>query len=382
VISKLKRILINASNLHGGGAVQVATSFILELSNSCESLTSYEFFIYASSVVDSNLISSGFKREKIKNYQIFNIYGLQGLKWNLAERFYGYDLIFTIFGPLYLPKFVKNHIMGFAQPWIIYPNNDVVAKISFYSIILLRIKFYIQWRFFQRASRLVVELEHVRNRLVSFKNYPLDRVDVVYNCISALYYDSKFWLPLPTIKELSYTGINLGFLTKDYPHKNIIFLLKVKRELKLISNINFNFFVTLDEVQWNKYSNEFKDQIFNIGPLNVAQCPSFYKSMDGVIFPSLLECFSASPLEAMAMRRPLFASEREFVRDCCGDNAIYFDPLNPNQTAKIIYNWFCLIDSQSRVNHIDRAYQHVMSLNDSRNRAQAYIDIINKQLID
>jgi glycosyltransferase involved in cell wall biosynthesis len=377
----MKRILINASNLHTGGAVQVATSFIFELSKMFDRLYPCEIFVYVSTEVNSNLISSGFKRESFDNYHIFDVYGLQTLKTNFAEKFYGYDLIFTIFGPLYTLKYLKNHIVGFAQPWIIYPDNDVMGRLSFGSRMLFFIKYLIQWWFFKKADRLVVELEHVKNRLFRIKNYPVESVDVVYNCISALYSDSSLWLPLPIINDLDDDGVNIGFLTRDYPHKNILFLIEVSRELKLISNVKYRFFVTLPKNQWIVHSSEFKNTVINIGDLNVAQCPTFYNLMDGIIFPSLLECFSASPLEAMAMRRPLFASDRGFVRDNCGDNAIYIDPLNAQQTARKIDDWFSRTDLESRSAFINKAFVHSMSLPGSIDRAKAYIDIINNKLI-
>ena len=138
--------------------------------------------------------------------------------------------------------------------------------------------------------------------------------------------------------------------------------------------------MTLDDEEAKSFSSEFHSEIFNVGSLSVTQCPTFYKAMDAVIFPSLLECFSATPLEAMVMRRPLFASDRGFVRDCCGKHAIYIDPMNARQAAKIICNWFTQTSSEFRSMHVDAAYQHVVSLPDSKDRASAYVDTINKQL--
>ena len=61
--------------------------------------------------------------------------------------------------------------------------------------------------------------------------------------------------------------------------------------------------------------------------------------MDAIIFPSLLECFSATPLEAMAMEKPFFASDREFIRDVCSDYALYFDPEDPISAANVINDY-------------------------------------------
>src|SRR5690606_28113881 len=117
--------------------------------------------------------------------------------------------------------------------------------------------------------------------------------------------------------------IRLGYLSRAYMHKNLQIILPVAKALDDMTNTRFEFFVTLNESEWNGFSKEYRDVVKNIGPLSVAQCPSFYNLMDGVVFFSLLECFSATPLEALVMRKPLFASNKDFVRDVCADHATY-----------------------------------------------------------
>jgi glycosyltransferase involved in cell wall biosynthesis len=58
-----------------------------------------------------------------------------------------------------------------------------------------------------------------------------------------------------------------------------------------------------------------------------------YDFVDAVIFPSLLETAGLGLVEALARRRPLLASNREFVHELCGDAAILFDPGSPEDIA-------------------------------------------------
>ena len=58
--------------------------------------------------------------------------------------------------------------------------------------------------------------------------------------------------------------------------------------------------------------------------MSLAQCPSYFKELDGIILPSLLECFSATPLEALIMGKPIFLSDRQFNKDVVGDFYFYF----------------------------------------------------------
>ncbi|MCK0505744.1 glycosyltransferase [Aromatoleum anaerobium] len=376
----MKRVLINASNLHAGGGVQVAASFILELSKMLRRFTSYKIYVFASSAVNDNLMSCGFNRTDIERYQVLDVRGMQALKGYIAEQFYGFDLVFTIFGPLYLPRKVPNHVVGFAQSWIIYPRNETVGKLPLRSRLTMRIKFLLQWWFFKMSARLVVEQEHVKKGIENLKSFPSDQIDVVNNCFSEIYLDESRWRPLSTLECLDDEAIKLGYLTRDYPHKNIDFLDDVSRELQRISTRKYRFVVTLTETEWLRRSPEFRSHVFNVGSISVAQCPTFYRAMDAVFFPSLLESFSATPLEAMVMRLPLFASNRGFVRDCCGDHALYFDPIDAEQAARRIEDWFSRTLQEVRMAHIEDAYRHVRSLPGSRERAAAYVKIINKQL--
>lgn len=343
-------------------------------------LCACELVVYVSSAVDANLISSGFDLTLIRNYRVIDVRGLEALRRGVSDNFYGFDLVFTIFGPMYLPRSIRNHVVGFAQSWIIYPKNDVSLRLPLKERLRLRLKFIVQWWFFRTSSQLIVEAKHVRDGLIKEKYFPGDRIDVVSNCVSAIYYEPARWEPVLGLNGGPPGVVKIGYVSRAYIHKNIDFLVDVARELRLVGGVEYQFFVTLNSDEWEARSDEFRRNIFNVGPLNVAQCPSFYKSMDAVFFPSLLESFSATPLEAMLMRRPLFASDRDFVRDCCGVNALYFDPLDPSAAAKKIADWFCKADDDVRESHLERAYRHVMSRPGSRDRACSYIDIINAKM--
>ena len=68
--------------------------------------------------------------------------------------------------------------------------------------------------------------------------------------------------------------------------------------------------------------------------------PILYKQVDGMIMPTLLESFSATYIDSMALGVPIFTSDRDFARDVCGDAAWYFDPLNAESIFEVISNAF------------------------------------------
>lgn len=369
------QVLINASNLHNGGGVQVAISFIYELSLMVNRGLSH-IHVVTSTEVDKGLKRLNVQVDSFGNYEILNTHGLQALKSPLNSRIKNYDLVFTVFGPNYLRVRPKKNIVGFAQAWIINFDNPISQNLSLLTRKKLWMKFNLQWLFFLRSDHYLVELEHVKEKLHTLKKIPNQDISVVYNTVSSLYKDQKKWRPIAIKKPKN--QLSLGIVTRDYPHKNLDVLPKVAQALKVNHNLSVHFYTTLNNDEWSKRSSLFKTYVSTVGSLSPEECPSFYQQIDGVIFPSLLECFSATPLEAMVMEKPLFASDRGFVRDVCHDYAIYFDPLDANDIASKIAYYF-QSDSIDRL-QLQKARDHALNFSSAKNRAEKYLQIINEHL--
>lgn len=368
------KVFVNVSNLHTGGGVQVAASFLYELSSIKDEGIS-NIHVFASSEVADSLSRLNAKISTFGHYEVIDTYGFKAFFSSLSSRIKNYDVVFTVFGPNYLRVKAKKEIVGFAQLWILDFNNPVSEKMSFFSRIILRFKFYIQWLFFLRADHYVVELEHVKKSLVT-KGVDSKKISVVYNTVSSLYKDKSKWQPV-CIKR-NQEELSLGIVTRDYPHKNINILPLVAEALEAKHNLKVHFYTTLNDAEWATKDAFFKKHVSTVGSLSPDQCPSFYEQIDGVVFPSLLECFSATPLEAMVMSKPLFASDRGFVRDVCGDHAVYFDPLDADDIALNIANYFKA--DIERADQLQHARDHALSFSSARGRAEQYLEIIQQHL--
>lgn len=367
-----KTIIINAANLHGGGGVQVAISFLDELAR----LEAHRsgLTVLASDEVAEGLSELGVDVSVFRSFEVVNSYG----PWRgfsvLREKLKRADLAFTLFGPLYQIKKPNISIVGFAQPWIAYPDNEVYNKLSYFSAILNRIKFAVQKNVFKFSSDfIVVESENIRDQLISLGVVKPSDISVVSNCISGIYQRPDVWR---SVKMPVTPGrIRLGIVTRDYLHKNLDIIPAVKACLEKDYGIDSAFFVTFKESEWIKKSDEFRNSVLNIGVIRPEQCPSFYQQIDAVFFPSLLECFSATPLEALASKKPLFASDRPFVSEYCGNIPMYFDPNSPADAARVIAEFVHKGISSERV---ESACQHVRSLPGARDRALAYLQIVER----
>ena len=370
----MKKVCINCGNLHNGGGVQVATSFIYELVYSLN-INDLDISLNLSDEVRDNLASLNCDLKKFNNVSTLNIYGLSALKSNNRAYFSKFDIIFTVFGPDYL--FFTNRayrIVGFAQPWIIYPHNEVYQKLSLRAKNFKKLKFYLQRKFFSFSNYIIVEIDYVKTKLMTMQEFKKTPISIVHNSLGSIYSDKSMWESAP-INMKKETDFSIGFLGRDYIHKNTEIIPLIKKELLLKHNKNVSFYVTFTEKEWDIKATSFKSNVYNIGALNVSQCPSFYENMDAIIFPSLLECFSATPLEAMAMEKPFFASDREFIRDVCSDYALYFDPEDPISAANVINDY--LENSYGKDSfRLREAKHHALNFSSPKQRAEKYLEII------
>lgn len=367
--------LINSSNLHTGGGVQVAISFLYEASLLHKD-SNLPIDVIVSTEVANGLARLNTNTSVFTNYEVINTYGLKAFFSSLNSRIKNYDVVFTIFGPNYLRVKSKNEIVGFAQLWMLNFNNPISERMSFLSRNILRFKFFIQWLFFLRADHYVVELEHVKKSLVDKKGVDSKKISVVYNTVSSLYKDKSKWQPVRIKKNQE--ELSLGIVTRDYPHKNLNILPFVAEALEAKHNLKVHFYTTLNDAEWATKDAFFNKYVSTVGSLSADQCPSFYEQIDAVVFPSLLECFSATPLEAMVMSKPLFASDRGFVRDVCGDHAVYFDPLDADDIAFNIANYF-KADTE-RAEQLEQARDHALGFSSAKGRAEQYLEIIQQHL--
>lgn len=359
------KICIVTSNLHVGGGVQVAASFLRELTHYVEFTRSADALV--STEVHRSVLQLGLDPSVFHSYSVIDVYGIRQAFGTFAQRLAQYKVVFTVFGPLYAYRHPYASIVGFAQAFVAYPKSEAYFQIPITRRILIRAKFRLQSFFFRRSNHLIVEAPHVRNQLTKMGwRMP---IDVVPNCLNGIYEDQGRWMP---VEVPGSANIKLGIVCRDYLHKNLGMLPVVKKLLNDQYGLIVDFYVTLTGNEWKARDATFRQSMINVGSLTVAQCPSFYRQMNGVIFPSLLECFSATPLEAMYMQLPLFASDRGYVRDVCGNSAIYFEPTDPNDVAAVIARYFSQSHHDKNPVLIDSQYL------DPSLRARRYIEIINQ----
>jgi glycosyltransferase involved in cell wall biosynthesis len=376
--SERKKLLINCSNLHGGGAVAVASSFIAQLSL-IDSFP-FEVTLLISSQVKKNLCLLKINFHKFCGMYVKDVYGFQLFSRNLPVIVNNYDAVFTVFGPAYFMIQHDCHIMGLANPYLVYQKNPISSNLNFFSCIAHKIKCFIQLSFFSRSTALIVELDNIKKELELRLDFKLPNIYVVSSAVDEIYFTSNKWKTIPKSKEFNINRLKFGVIAKNYSHKNLKIFPFIRSVLEEKYGIKSEFYVTLDAHEWASMPVFFKNNIRNIGPLSLNECPEFYKHLDAVVFPTVLECFSAVPLEAMLMKKPLFTSDLPFIHDVCGVHCNYFDPFSADSIAKKIFDFYSL-SVNKKLAFVERAYEYALTFPNARSRANSYLNVIQDVLI-
>lgn len=335
----MKIVLIEAMNITGGGSLQVALSII----NNASKQGDTRWFLAISREISEQV------NEKTKN-KFEGIFILEGRSLfdktinlfkikNIINQIKP-DLVFTVFGPAYWKPKAK-HLQGFALPLLIYPLQDWYNpnnKIeTFKQYFVGKIKIW----FLRKDCFYVVETETVKERLSSTLNVPDEKIFVVKNSVSPIFYEHQ---KKSKDKKKNNKTFNILIPSSYYAHKNLEIVPRVASELLKKGFEEFRFVFILPE-QSNGWKNILKmarelnveDKIESLGALPHVKMTSAYQVSDLVLLPTLVEASTAVYPESFLSNRGLITSSRPFAIELCRDGAIYVDPRNPKDIAdKII----------------------------------------------
>jgi glycosyltransferase involved in cell wall biosynthesis len=141
--------------------------------------------------------------------------------------------------------------------------------------------------------------------------------------------------------------IRLLYVSLYCEHKNLTTLLKAMPLLNQNGGGRFTLATTADpawavaswtvtqrgDLQLLK-SPEVRDAVEVVGPLEKEETQQLYRDADIFVFPSLTESFGFPLAEAMAHGLPIVAADTPVNREICGEAALYFRPVDPEDLAE------------------------------------------------
>ena len=362
-------ILINASNLSGGGGVQVADSICRHLSR----FDAHKFIVVFSSAFDRTIDAiQSYDNVIVKKYD----YPKSDFKSFLTLRNsyldnlvleYAIECVYTVFGPMkWKPK--CQHVCGFALAHIVMPESPYFMIMDFMQRLNWFIRIKVWELIFRRSSKYFITENPLITKKLQ-KKFSHSHVYTITNSYNQVFDDVTLQenLELPR-----FDGVTILSIGTNYAHKNLSITKDIAKILKRdYPKIKFRFVLTIQENQFLPLNEDIRDCFIFIGKVSVNKCPSLYKQSDIAFVPTLLECFSAAYPEAMRMEIPIVTTDLEFANGLCGDAAIYYDALNASDAAHKLYQLMC--NSKLRENLIIRGRERLLTFDNN-------IDRINKVL--
>ena len=134
----------------------------------------------------------------------------------------------------------------------------------------------------------------------------------------------------------------LLYVGNSYPYKNLRSLVKalhhLPEELQLVLVGARSVF--LDGVMKTIHEEGVQDRVVVAGYVPDDELGVLYNQAEAYVSASLEEGFGITPLEAMGAGCPVIVSDIPVFREVCGDAALYFDPLDPLDIARMISTVF------------------------------------------
>jgi glycosyltransferase involved in cell wall biosynthesis/SAM-dependent methyltransferase len=197
------------------------------------------------------------------------------------------------------------------------------------------------YRHLGRDINIITQTPVMKNHLCQRYSIDPKRVTIIPNTLSLakLGADRN---PAASVGSGAATPFTFLCLAHCYAHKNIGILLDAAQRLPNFTSKPAKCVITVAAEQHPSArrllkrldEGELAGKIENIGPVPSRMLPQVYQKADALIFPTLLESFSRTYLEALYFGLPILTSDRDFARNLCQNAAIYFDPLDAESVAR------------------------------------------------
>lgn len=376
------KILFNCTVNVVGGAVQNAANFIrfAVLSDT------NEFVFLVSRQVSNVLVEWGVNHESIyilDSPARSKVVRLQAL---LIERDFSPDVVYTMAGPTYI-KFSSTHVMGISDPYI---THGGLLKFFFNRNIASSLKMIVRTLakgFYARisADRFVFQTQtsadgFCRRYCILSEN----KIFIIPNAIGEIFIDN-LGIKTKHIKSMGALPEDYFYLlcpSAYYSHKDIEVIFKIAKKLAPDNYLKLKFILTINDddykqllIKWPKAI----DIVLNVGPYSYAKALDVYSLANAVILPSILETFSTTYIEAIALKLPLIVANEPFSKEVCGNYPLYFKSGSSSSLMNLLRNQNYRVLTDEQLHERDRIiekygtqkkrYQSIISVLESFKRS-------------
>ncbi len=336
------KVLIDASQVAGGGAVQVALAMMTQAAAD----TDHEWHVAVSGEL-SDQVDAAFdhklagltrlpKRRNGYERLTFPRRFMPPLERRIAP-----DAVYTLFGPPYWQAKAV-HLVGFALGRMIYPELDQADSHQNTAWWRLQARALIdrfRRRQFHRPDYLVVESTTVRDRLSRHFGIDPARIFVVANSFSPVFAETLAHIDSKPPSDRFRIAVPCSF----YPHKNLGLIPPTAALMAQTLSRPFEFCFTVPTVHpgWQALQRQgvelgVSEHLATRGTLKHGDIARLYRESHAVFLPTLVECSTAVYPESFCAGVPLVTSDLDFARELCGPAARYVDPRSPAAAAEAL----------------------------------------------
>lgn len=248
-----------------------------------------------------------------------------------------FNLVYTMAGPAYV-KFTRPHVMGISNAYISHVDLSTFLSTRPARVWLPdALKIIYQSFHARQADRVIFQTETARTSFCGRLRYPRERTDVVSNA-----FDAHSFIGLPP--ALFADPLQVLVPAMAYSHKLLEQVPAIAAACRdVLGGRQVEFLLTIDSrgPEWAMIAKDAKklgvsEQIRTLGTYNYANAARVFVQADIVLSLSVLETFSATPLEAFGAARPHISADRSWSREISGEAALYVEPRDPPSVARAI----------------------------------------------
>jgi glycosyltransferase involved in cell wall biosynthesis len=224
-------------------------------------------------------------------------------------------------------------------------------------------------RVVNRANKVITVSDSTKDDLISIFNLPPSKISVIHNAL-----DDRFTLttaaddPAKVLERYQLKDPFILYSGRIRPHKNLHRLIEafavLKNELGSTGPLrNLKLIIIGDELSQHQYlrltviSSGVQQDVRFFGFVPYPVLRVFYQSAAMFAFPSLYEGFGLPPLEAMANRTAVLASNTSSLPEVLEDAALLVNPENVFEIARGMKT--ILLDDDARQRLIEKGVRQV-----------------------
>lgn len=220
----------------------------------------------------------------------------------------------------------KKQMFLFDWPYAIYPDSISWSIQRSTDYLIRKFKLFFFKRYLPFVDLMIAQTDVVKTRLESLYKCKTVKVISVGGKGSGEVNETDRYFKFSD-------GYKLLCVSNYYTHKNIEIFIPLAELIKKYQN-DIVIVTTVDASQCagaRKFIEEIskrglQDIIKNLGSVPMSEVGSLFRSVDALLFPTVLETFGLPYLEAMYYEKPILTSDLDFAKIVCGDAAQYFNP--------------------------------------------------------